>query len=255
MQGAVNSYIIATGSDLCLAMAKEDMGFRQEEKWELIWEGDAEPSLNWECMLVEPKVLRAGTACGFYVHSSLGNDRGILYQSCYSSACGEDEDLKITPGSARIGVSPFGQHGWTRPNRYVVEFFSLQPPAQPADKTAPSLAPFFTVFALDFMIQGLMLIIPLLFERQSLPCFFAIIGRNALYLGSHLKSLSPIFLRDYGGVIGPENPLVLAVRKKDVHVFHCGGGVYSHRGTSWWETNRQHFFLFYLLPKPIKQEE
>ena len=90
---------------------------RDADAWKLIDEGFSNPSPNHFVEIAAPIRLSAGKIMALYVHSSLQNDRGIMYNAYRGPECGANDDLRILSGVARLGVTPFGAGGWYRQNR------------------------------------------------------------------------------------------------------------------------------------------
>lgn len=81
------------------------------ESWSLCGQGICGPAWKepQDLMLQETFTVPVGELCGIYVHSSLQNDRGIMYQTygCYTDPIVKDENVVCFPGQARVGHEPF----------------------------------------------------------------------------------------------------------------------------------------------------
>ena len=93
--------------------------YRDESAWELIAEGFAAPSIGHEVILDPNReiIIRRGEISGFYIHSSVQSDRGLMYNSYNAAIAGEDSNLQILCGVARLGDTAFGGRGWYRQHR------------------------------------------------------------------------------------------------------------------------------------------
>jgi hypothetical protein len=103
-----------------------------EKHWTKIYEKEHESSFrNYEPLDLSnnPIVLRPGQTRGVYIHSSIEDDTGIVYDNQQKIKTHDDKFITVLPGRAHVSTKPFGTMPiWGHGNPWrgkICFFFSL----------------------------------------------------------------------------------------------------------------------------------
>ena len=83
------------------------------EAWTCVYEREHEPSMN-ELVRLEfanPVQLQPGRTFGWYVHSKLPGDEGIVYDNQRGHSTHADDFIELLPGLAHLSNRPFSGRG------------------------------------------------------------------------------------------------------------------------------------------------
>lgn len=88
-----------------------------QTQWYKLYEGNHEPNFESlvELKFTCPMFLEPGEVRGFYVHSALPGDEGLVYDNSKSDVTHSDNFICVTSGLAHISNTPFspiGMWGW-----------------------------------------------------------------------------------------------------------------------------------------------